>query len=161
MPSNVHIGHVNYTNLKMLDVLYELSKKLHKRTDVRGPKAKQLQMPQMNVGNQITVDYLYASYANFFKSDDVIIVDSGTSFFGLLPIFLPKGSQFHSQALWTAIGWATPASFGGSLAAPDRRVILITGEGAHQMTAQEVSQFYCYDLKPIIFVLNSNGYLVE
>jgi indolepyruvate decarboxylase len=161
MPSNVYIGHANYTNLKMLDVLDELSKKLHKRTDVKGPKAKQLQMPKIDVGNQITAEYLYASYANFFKPDDIIIVDTGTSFFGLLPIFLPKGSQFHSQALWTAIGWATPASFGASLAAPDRRVILITGEGAHQMTAQEVSQFYRYGLKPIIFVLNNNGYLVE
>ena len=161
MPSNVYIGHADYTNLKMLDVLDELSKKLHKRTDVKGPKAKQPQMPKMDIGNQITADYLYASYANFFKPDDIIIVDSGTSFYGLLPIFLPKGSKFHSQALWRAIGWATPASFGASLAAPDRRVILITGEGAHQMTAQEISQFYRYGLKPIIFVLNNNGYLVE
>ncbi len=105
MPSNVYIGHANYTNLKMLDVLDELSKKLHKRIDVRGPKAKQPIMPKIDVGNQITADYLYASYANFFKPDDIIddiiIVDSGTSFFGLLPIFLPKGSQFHSQALWS------------------------------------------------------------
>ncbi len=29
------------------------------------------------------------------------------------------------------------------------------------MTAQEVCQFYRYGLKPIIFVLNNNGYLVE
>ena len=78
--------------------------------------------PKMDIGNQITADYLI-SYANFFKPDDIIIVDTGTSFDGLLPIFLPKGSKFHSQALWTAIGWATPASFGASLAAPDRREI--------------------------------------
>ena len=106
-------------------------------------KAEQLQMPKMDIGNQITADYLYASYANF-KPADIIIVDTGTSFYGLLPIFLPKGSKFHSQALWTAIGWATPASFGASLAAPDRKVILITGEGAHQMTVQEISQFYLW-----------------
>jgi indolepyruvate decarboxylase len=47
------------------------------------------------------------------------------------------------------------------LAAPDRRVILITGEGSHQLTAQEVSQFYRFGLKPIIFVLNNDGYLIE
>jgi indolepyruvate decarboxylase len=118
-------------------------------------------MPKVEVDNLITADYLYASYENFFKPDDIIIVDLGTSFYGLLPIFLPKGSKFHSQTLWGAIGWATPASFGASLAAPDQRVILITGEGAHQMTAQEVCQFYRFDLKPIIFVLNNNGYLIE
>ena len=41
------------------------------------------------------------------------------------------------------------------------RTILITGEGSHQMTAQEISQFDRYGLKPIIFVLNNNGYLIE
>ena len=85
--------------------------------------------PEVDADDPITADYLYASYAKFFKPDDIIIVDSGTSFYGLLPIFLPKGARFHSQTLWGAIGWATPASFGASLAAPDRRVILITGEG--------------------------------
>ncbi len=29
------------------------------------------------------------------------------------------------------------------------------------MTAQEISQFYRYGLKPIIFVLNNQGYLIE
>jgi indolepyruvate decarboxylase len=74
---------------------------------------------------------------------------------------MPKGSTFHNQTLWGSIGWATPASFGGALAAPDRRAILITGEGSHQLTAQEVSQFYRFGLKPIIFVLNNDGYLIE
>jgi indolepyruvate decarboxylase len=161
MPYDVHIGYADYTNLKMLDVLEELAKRLHKRTDVRGPAAKSPTTPDVDADDLITADYLYASYAKFFKPDDVIIVDSGTSFYGLLPIFLPKGARFHSQTLWGAIGWATPSSFGAALAAPNRRVILITGEGAHQMTAQEVSHFYCYGLKPIIFVLNNHGYLIE
>ena len=74
---------------------------------------------------------------------------------------MPKGSTFQNQALWGSIGWATPAAFGAALSAPDRRTILITGEGSHQLTAQEVSQFYRFGLKPIIFVLNNDGYLIE
>lgn len=161
MPYDVHIGHADYTNIKMSDVLEELAKRLHKRTDVMGPVAKSPTAPEVNAGDPITADYLYTSYAKFFKPDDIIIVDSGTSFYGLLPIFLPKGATFHNQTLWGAIGWATPASFGAALASPDRRVILITGEGSHQMTAQEIGQFYRYGLKPIIFVLNNHGYLIE
>jgi indolepyruvate decarboxylase len=74
---------------------------------------------------------------------------------------MPKGSVFHNQTLWGSIGWATPASFGAAMASPDRRVILITGEGSHQLTAQEVGQFNRFGLKPIIFVLNNDGYLIE
>jgi len=74
---------------------------------------------------------------------------------------MPKGAVFHNQGLWASIGWATPAAFGAAMAAPDRRTLLITGEGAHQLTAQEVSQFGRFGLKPVIFCLNNDGYLIE
>lgn len=161
MPYEVHIGDANYSHVKMSDVLGELTKRLHKRIDIMGPMAKRPTMPKVDAENPITADYLYTRCAKFFKPDNIIIADSSTSFFGLLPVFLPKGTKFQSQMLWGAIGWATPASFGTAMAAPNRRVILITGEGSHQMTAQEISQFYRYGLKPIIFVLNNHGYLIE
>ena len=59
------------------------------------------------------------------------------------------------------IGWATPAALGVALAAPGRRVLLFTGEGSHQLTAQEIGQFGRLGLKPIVFVLNNGGYLIE
>lgn len=161
MPFSVHIGNTDYINVKMLDVLEGLSRRLNKRTDVRGPVAKHPAVPEVNAEDTITADYLYAKYAEFFKPDDIVVVDSTSSFYGLLPFPLPKGVKFLSQMLWGAIGWATPAAFGTALAAPDRRVILMTGEGSHQMTVQEISQFYRYGLKPIIFVLNNQGYLIE
>ena len=74
---------------------------------------------------------------------------------------MPAGASFHNQTLWGSIGWATPAAFGVAIAAPERRVVLVTGEGAHQLTAQEVSQFGRLGLRPVIFVLNNSGYLIE
>jgi indolepyruvate decarboxylase len=35
--------------------------------------------------------------------------------------------------------------------------MLVTGEGAHQLTVQEISQFGRLGLKPVIFVLNNGG----
>src|SRR5208282_4661429 len=72
-----------------------------------------------------------------------------------------RGASFHNQTLWGSIGWATPAAFGAAVAARDKRVILVTGEGSHQLTAQEISQFGRQGLKPIVFVLNNSGYLIE
>jgi hypothetical protein len=57
--------------------------------------------------------------------------------------------------------WATPAAFVAAVAAPNRRVVLITGEGSHQLTAQELSQFGRRGLKSAVFVLNNSGYLIE
>jgi indolepyruvate decarboxylase len=74
---------------------------------------------------------------------------------------LPARASFHNQTLWGSIGWATPASFGAAVAAPSKRVVLVTGDGSHQLTAQEIGQFGRLGLKPIIFVLNNSGYLIE
>jgi indolepyruvate decarboxylase len=76
---------------------------------------------------------------------------------GLGFALMPRGASFHNQTLWGSIGWATPAAFGAAIAAPDRRVVLVTGDGSHQFTAQEVSQFGRLGLHPIIFVLNNSG----
>ena len=65
------------------------------------------------------------------------------------------------ESLWGSIGYATPSAFGAAVAAPDRRLVLVTGDGSHQLTAQEISQFGRRGLKPIVFLLNNNGYLIE
>src|ERR1700740_2593343 len=118
--------------------------------------------PIVNGGDDpITADALYPRWANFLRANDLIITDTGTSSLGLAFAQLPEGAEFHNQTLWASIGWATPAAFGAAAGAPDRRLILITGEGSHQMTAQEISQFGRHGLRPIVFVLNNSGYLSE
>jgi len=109
----------------------------------------------------ITADALYPRWANFLAPDDILIAETGTASMGLGFARMPSGSSFHNQTLWGSIGWATPAAFGAAVAAPDRRVVLITGDGAHQFTVQEISQFARRGLRPIVFVLNNSGYLIE
>jgi indolepyruvate decarboxylase len=145
----------------MKDVLTALAKRLPNRADIRGPQAKGIGDPQGRGDDKITADALYPRWAQFLRPGDHLISESGTNSLGLSCVRMPAGATLHNQTLWGAIGWATPAAFGAALAAPERRTILITGEGAHQLTAQEVSQFPRFGLKPIIFVLNNNGYLIE
>jgi indolepyruvate decarboxylase len=150
-----------YRNVEMADILARLPGRM---TDSRQqpPIAPGTLGPIVNAGDDpITADALYPRWANFLRPNDVIITDTGSSSLGLAFAQLPKGAEFHNQTLWASIGWATPAAFGAAVAAPDRRLILITGEGAHQMTVQEISQFGRRGLHPIIFVLNNSGYLSE
>ncbi|QCE35498.1 hypothetical protein FAI40_09250 [Acetobacteraceae bacterium] len=94
----------------------------------------------------------------------MLFVETGTSSISFNRFDLPDGIKYETQNNWGAIGWATPAVFGGALAqkalGEERRVILLTGEGALQLTAQEISTMARQDL-PIIFVVNNKGYTVE
>jgi indolepyruvate decarboxylase len=98
---------------------------------------------------------------NFLQPGDVIVTDTGTSFFGAAGLALPEGASFVAQPIWAALGYSLPAILGTTLAAPDRRQLLFLGDGAIQMTVQELSTILRLDLKPIIFLINNDGYTIE
>ena len=155
------VGPTVYRNVEIADILSQLPGRITKRAG-RPVIAPETLGPIVGGGEDpITADALYPRWATFFRPGDVIMTDTGTSSVGLAFAQLPKGAEMHNQTLWASIGWATPAAFGAAIGAPDRRLILITGEGAHQMTAQEISQFGRRGLRPIVFVLNNSGYLSE
>ncbi|AOJ10139.1 alpha-keto acid decarboxylase family protein [Burkholderia mayonis] len=160
MPNQVRVGNASYSNVRMEDVLTELAKRIT-RKEVSAPAVQGLEAPVGNLEGPITAGYLYPRWQQMLRPNDIVIAETGTASMGLAFAHMPKGATFQNQSLWGAIGWATPAAFGAAIATPHRRTILITGEGSHQLTAQEVSQFHRFGLKPIIFVLNNDGYLIE
>jgi indolepyruvate decarboxylase len=158
---STRVGNKTYPNIEMNDILSLLATRLSARQNITAPSAHSLGPVRGQETDLITADNLYPRWANFIQPKDIVIAETGTSSLGLGFAHMPKGATFHNQSLWGSIGWATPAAFGAAVAAPNSRVILFTGEGSHQLTAQEISQFARRKLRPIIFVLNNNGYLIE
>ena len=157
---SVEIGSKVYPNVELKDVLSELTRSVTKRSGE--PPVQSSLGPIVGKGSDaVTAEALYPRWANFLKPNDILFAESGTSSMGLAFALMPKGATFHNQTLWGSIGWATPAAFGAAVAARDRRLVLVTGDGSHQLTAQEISQFGRRGLKPIVFVLNNDGYLIE
>jgi thiamine pyrophosphate-dependent acetolactate synthase large subunit-like protein len=50
------------------------------------------------------------------------------------------------------------AAFAVALADPGRRTVLITGEGSHQRTANDIGAMGLFGANVIAFVLNNSGY---
>jgi len=150
-----------YPNIELRDLLAELARRVTARR--AKPSVEPLSPGDVTgAGTEpITVEALYPRWANFLKPNDILVTETGTSSMGLAFARMPKGASFHNQTLWGAIGWATPAAFGAAVAAPNRRVVLVTGDGSHQLTAQEIGQFGRRGLKPVVFLLNNSGYLIE
>jgi len=98
---------------------------------------------------------------DFIRPRDVVLADNGTSTGGTMGLRLPAQVSFIMQPIWAAIGYALPALLGTLLAAPKRRQLLFIGDGAFQMTAQELSTILRHGLKPIIFLINNDGYTIE
>lgn len=161
MLHHVRVGHAIYQDVEMKDVLNALAERLPRWNDIAAPKAHRLSYKTANGSDKITSDVLYPLWEEFIREGDIVVTDVGMTLLGLVEAKLPKDVAFYNQALWEAIGWGTPAAFGAALAAPEKRVVLVTGDGAQQINVQEISQFYRYGLKPLIFLLNNDGYSIE
>jgi indolepyruvate decarboxylase len=158
---NVTIAGKVYANVEIGDVLTALAVRVSRLGSYATPKVESLGAPVGTNSDPITAEALYPRWANFLRPKDVLVAETGTASMGLGFARMPAGANFYNQTLWGSIGWATPAAFGAAVAAPERRTVLVTGDGAHQLSAQEISQFPRLGLKPIIFVLNNSGYLIE
>jgi indolepyruvate decarboxylase len=158
--NDVRIGGQLFANVRLADVLAGLAKlKLSVPRFKR--KTKAILSPSGNPADKITMNALYPRYASFIRPGDSVVLETGSTSLGLPPMPLPADVQVHIQMLWGSIGWATGAAFGVALANLSRRTILITGEGSHQLTANEIGNMGRFGARPIIFVLNNDGYLIE
>ncbi len=104
---------------------------------------------------------LWRQVAAFLRPGDIVLADQGTSFYGMATHRLPAGVTFIGQPLWASIGYTLPALLGACLAAPGRRGVLLTGDGAAQMTVQELSTVLRQGLTPTVIVIDNDGYTVE
>ncbi len=130
------------------------------------PRAALADLPPLEAapdvrGGPLTQGSLWARVQDLLLPGDLLIADQGTAFYGAAGLTLPDGAKLVGQPLWASIGWALPAVLGASLAAPDRRVVLIIGDGAMQPTAAELGTVLGQGLAPIVIVLSNGDYTVE
>ncbi|GAB4065310.1 alpha-keto acid decarboxylase family protein [Ancylobacter sonchi] len=157
---SVSVDGRTYSSVELGDVLEALTRMLPMR-DWPRLTAGSLGAVEGAGDDPITAEALYPRWAEFIRPGDIVVAETGTASMGLGFARMPSGANFYNQTLWGAIGWATPAAVGAALADPSRRTVLITGEGSHQLTVQELGLFGQLDLKPVVFVLNNDGYLIE
>ncbi|EED5352873.1 TPA: alpha-keto acid decarboxylase family protein [Salmonella enterica] len=110
---------------------------------------------------ELTQESFWQTLQQYLKPGDIVLVDQGTAAFGAAALSLPDGAEVVVQPLWGSIGYSLPAAFGAQTACPDRRVILIIGDGAAQLTIQEMGSMLRDGQAPVILLLNNDGYTVE
>jgi indolepyruvate decarboxylase len=109
----------------------------------------------------MTVRRFFARLDEFLEDRDVVIADIGDSLFGAADLVIRHRTEFLSPAYYTSMGFAVPASIGAQMHDRAARAIVLVGDGAFQMSGQELSTVAKMGLNPIVFVLNNKGYTTE
>jgi acetolactate synthase-1/2/3 large subunit len=93
-------------------------------------------------------------------SNDTIVTDMGTSLTCThAAIKLKKGQRLITSTGLGEMGYGLPGAIGAALGSPDRRTVLICGEGSLMMNLQEFQTLHHLQLPLKIFMLNNDGYL--
>ncbi|MBW7983560.1 alpha-keto acid decarboxylase family protein [Enterobacillus tribolii] len=160
-PFSASVGGYRFGQLPMgeaLRVLNELAGELAVEWRLREETA-----PDAPPASAETLDQraFWHQIQQFLQPGDIIITEQGTASFGFAHVRLPQDASLTVQTLWGSIGYTLPATLGAQMAQPDRRVVLIIGDGSAQLTIQELGTLLRQGLKPVILLLNNDGYTVE
>jgi indolepyruvate decarboxylase len=133
-----------------------------------GPRRKVIPIPQREQrpfrpqpARPICVRRFWARINECLDENTIVICDPGDSLFGAADLAIHRRSEFLSPAYYTSMGFAVPAAIGAQINKPKLRPMVFVGDGAFQMTGQELSTVVRCGLNPIVFVLNNKGYTTE
>jgi len=89
--------------------------------------------------------------------DTIVCCDVGMityTMYGHFPVYGPQ--QMLTAAAYIAMGWGLPAALGAKVAAPDRPVVAVTGDGGFLMTAQELATLVQEHLPVVVVLVNDD-----
>lgn len=109
----------------------------------------------------LTYDSFFAALGCWITEDDTMVVDAGFPLVGAQTVKISGKDGFVAQAAWLAIGYSVAAATGVKCAQPDRRVIVVVGDGAFHETCQAVADHHAYGQNNVVFVLVNGLYGIE
>ena len=110
-------------------------------------------------GNSLLPQKVIQEIDNIVKGNAIVVTDVGqhqmwTSQF----ITFSKPNMIITSGGAGTMGFGLPAAIGAQVAQPDKKVVLITGDGGLQMNSQELLLLKAYNI-PVKVVIINNGFL--
>lgn len=156
----VKIGTDVYLNVAIDDVLDALLRKVRRRSLPEAPEYGELELTGSADDPTCSANF-YPRLQRRLKAGDTLVIETGTCMTHLNGMRLPAGVSAEGQGMWGSIGWATPATLGIAMAKTSGNTWLVTGDGSHQLTLNEIAVMGRYGIRPRIFVLNNGLYGIE
>jgi acetolactate synthase-1/2/3 large subunit len=100
-------------------------------------------------------DFLFAEAG---ETDVVVTANATACVTTFQAAKLKAGQRMFSNSGSASMGYDLPAAIGAAWAAPERRIICLSGDGSFMMNMQELQSIFAQKLNIKIFLLNNAGY---
>ncbi len=160
----LQISYHNYPNVPLADFLDRLILANPQPTHRPIPETLHQKTPgdfKPELGRALEISRMISRINRQIDAQTIVIADIGDSLFASSELVIHERTDFLSPAYYTSMGFSVPAALGACVAKPNDRVLVIVGDGAFQMTGQEMSSLIRLGFSPIIIVLDNHGYGTE
>ena len=117
--------------------------------------------PINETGDQYISPYIFVDrLSNLCRKDDIVIpCSSGGAFTVMMQVFRQKkGQVIITNKGLASMGYGLSGAIGAAFANPDKRVILVEGDGGFAQNLQEIGTAAVNKLNLKIFIFNDSGY---
>jgi acetolactate synthase-1/2/3 large subunit len=102
--------------------------------------------------------YLIRPLREVLPREGIVACDVGTMTYWMYPRFASyEPNTFLTAAAYITMGWGVPAAAGAKLAAPERPVVAVTGDGGFLMSCQELATIAAEGIAVTIVVVNDRS----
>jgi indolepyruvate decarboxylase len=158
----ISVCYHRYEEVQFTDYLRELSLAARKIKPKRfchpNPHSEPVTLKKSELTDSLTMSQVMRIVGLNLDEDSCVVSDVGDGLFGAIGIRTSARAEFIAPAYYLSMGFAVPASIGVAMADPKLRPFVLVGDGAFQMTGTELSTAVRLGIRPIVLVLNNEGY---
>jgi indolepyruvate decarboxylase len=136
--------------------------------ELQALKALELERPKIHALNlrsakalPMTYNLFFKDFENFVSDEHIVVADAGFPLIGAQSVHIPSQNGFVGQAAWLSIGYSVGAATGIKCANPDKRVLVVVGDGAFHETCQAMSDHMTNGHNTVVFLMNNGTYGIE
>ncbi len=150
-----------YDDVRFDDLLKALGKaKIRKRPafDNPNPAVEPTPLVKNELHDELTITEVFRILGLHLDDNSAVVTDTGDALFGAIALRTAKRKEFIATAYYCTMGFGIPAAIGVATADSGKRIFVLVGDGAFQMTGMELSTAATRELPLTVIILNNDGY---
>ena len=131
------------------------------KVDARNAKRRRMYQREEDIINHVK-EYHGINPVNFIRElslamdkNSVYVADVGQNQMWSCSNYVARGGRFMTSGGMGTMGYALPAAMGAKIAAADRQVVAVCGDGGFQMTMQELATISQYGIAVKLVILKN------